>query len=157
MKKMFNYVGKILRVKAVRLDKGMPLPKYAHFGDDAGMDLFASEAIRIPKLETRAVGTGLALQIPKGYVGLVHPRSGLAFKNSVTVLNAPGTIDAGYTGEIKVALHNTSPKFDFKVERGQRIAQIVFQKIEIVEFDEYDSVLDFDKSARGDNGYGSTG
>lgn len=152
-----SYVGNLLPINILRLDKGLPLPKYAHLGDDAGMDLFSADTGRIDPLHTRTFSVGISIEVPKGYVGLVHPRSGLAFKKGITVLNAPGTIDAGYTGEIKVALHNTNPTFAANIKRGDRIAQIVFQKIEIAHLVEVDSIDELGRHARGRNGYGSTG
>lgn len=127
-------------------------PKFAHPGD-AGADLRSREA-RILRAGSRdTFATGVSIAIPNGYVGLVHPRSGLAAKNGITVLNAPGTIDAGYRGEISVTLLNTS-ETDFEVAAGDRIAQLVFQKFETVEFISVDQLPD---SHRGSNGFGSTG
>ena len=131
-------------------------PTYAHFGD-AGADLRSAIDVIIPPGERMLVGTGVHVAIPRGYVGLVHPRSGLALKHGITVLNAPGTIDAGYLGEIGVILYNTSDKY-FAVAVGDRIAQLVIQKVEVGYFDLV-SEEDFSKNAtdRGSDGYGSTG
>ena len=129
------------------------LPAYAHPGD-AGMDLRSSEEIVIPAGERRTVGTGVAIALPAGYVGLVHPRSGLAAKHGVTVLNAPGTVDAAYRGEIKVTLLNTDRTQDFRVLVGDRIAQLVVQSFENVKFIQVDRLPDSD---RGEAGFGSTG
>lgn len=128
-------------------------PTYAHEGD-AGMDLRASEEAVIPARSRALVGTGIAVALPVGHVGLVHPRSGLAAKHGVTVLNAPGTIDAGYRGEVKVILLNTSDEA-FNVAIGDRIAQLVIQKVEHPHI-EVVEVLDEDTS-RGAGGFGSTG
>lgn len=140
------------RISATRLDKSQPLPTYAREGD-AGLDLVAAHEINIPAGQTRAVSTGLAVALPAGHVGLIHPRSGLAAKHGITVLNAPGTIDSGYRGEIKVLLWNTST-LDFRVRAGDRIAQMVVQEFVTVELFDVESL---DESERGGNGFGSTG
>ena len=127
-------------------------PIYAKPGD-AGADLIASEEVRVPAHQWALVPTGIKVAIPEGYVGLVHPRSGLALKQGITVLNTPGTIDAGYRGEIGVVLLNVSP-IDFTAKKGDRIAQLVIQKVETAEFISVDSL---DESARGASGFGSTG
>jgi dUTP pyrophosphatase len=128
------------------------MPVYAQPGD-AGADLKSVESIYIPPLERLMVNTGVKLEIPEGYVGLIHPRSGLALKHGITVLNTPGTIDSGYRGEIGVILFNTSNK-PFIINQGDRIAQLVIQKVETAEF-EFVDVLD--NTERGDGGFGSTG
>jgi dUTP pyrophosphatase len=128
------------------------LPKYALVGD-AGMDLRAAETVLIGPGERALVPTGIRLALPEDVVALVHPRSGLALRHGVTVLNAPGTIDSNYRGEIGVILHNTSTDW-FDVDRGDRIAQLVFQKVLIVEFEHVDELSD---SVRGSGGFGSTG
>lgn len=143
-----------MKLPIKRLDTDLPLPKYAKVGD-AGCDLLSAEDITINPGGGRAlVPTGLALAIPKGYAGFVQPRSGLAAKNGVTVLNTPGLIDSGYRGELKVLLINTDPSEPFDIVRGERIAQLVIQKVEQVEFDEVDSLP---SSERGEGGFGSTG
>lgn len=136
-----------------RLDPGLPLPQRAHRGD-AGVDLHAAESLTLAPGERALVGTGIALALPLGTVGLVHPRSGLAAKHGLTVVNTPGTIDADYRGEIKVCLLNTDRENPFDVERGMRIAQLVIQRVELVDFVE---VEELDETMRGDGGYGSTG
>lgn len=128
------------------------VPIYAKPGD-AGCDLIASEEVRIPAHQWSLVPTGIKIAIPEGYVGLVHPRSGLALKQGITVLNTPGTIDAGYRGEVGVILYNASP-IDFTAKVGDRIAQLVIQKVETAEFIAVDALTE---SARGDGGFGSTG
>lgn len=136
-----------------RLDPDLPLPVYAHSGD-AGADLVAAQDVEIPPGERALVGTGVAIALPDGYVGLVHPRSGLAARLGVTVLNAPGTVDAGYRGEIKVNLVNHDRRGTAKISRGDRIAQLVVQRVERAHF------LDVDElpgSSRGAGGHGSTG
>lgn len=136
-----------------RLDEGLPMPAYARPGD-AGLDLHAREQIEIPAGGRGFVATGIAVALPAGYVGLVHPRSGLAAKHGITVLNAPGTIDAGYRGEIGVVLHNTDPTRAHQIERGDRIAQLVIQRVEVAELI---VVQHLPGSARGEGGFGSTG
>ena len=128
-------------------------PSYAHPGD-AGVDLRSSEAIVIPAGERRTVGTGVAIALPDGYVGLVHPRSGLAAKHGITVLNSPGTVDAAYRGEIKVTLLNTDLKSDFAIAVGDRIAQLLVQAVEKISFIQVEKLPE---SHRGEAGFGSTG
>jgi len=136
-----------------RLDPGVPLPARAHPGD-AGLDLHASEGAVLKPGERASVGTGIAVAIPDGYAGFVIPRSGLAAKHGIGVVNAPGLIDAGYRGEIRVLLVNLDPADVFEVRRGERIAQLVIQPVveaSLVEVSELPS------SARGEGGFGSTG
>jgi len=128
-------------------------PSYAHPGD-AGVDLRSSEALVIPAGERRTVGTGVAIALPDGYVGLVHPRSGLAAKHGITVLNSPGTVDAAYRGEIKVTLLNTDLKSDFAIAVGDRIAQLLVQAVEKISFIQVEKLPE---SQRGEAGFGSTG
>jgi dUTP pyrophosphatase len=142
-----------LPVPVRRLDPDLPLPAYAHPGD-AGADLVAAEDVEIGPGERAMIGTGVAIALPDGYVGLVHPRSGLAAKLGVTVLNAPGTVDAGYRGEIKVILVNHDRTGTVKIARGDRIAQLVVQRVERAHFHDVDQLPD---STRGSGGYGSTG
>lgn len=145
-------------ISFTRLDHGkdLPAPEYATPGA-AGMDLMAAvpadEPVQVLPGARAAVPTGLAFAIPQGFEGQVRPRSGLALKNGVTVLNAPGTIDSDYRGEVKVILVNTSNE-PFEVSRGMRIAQIVFARVEQVKLQEADSL---DDTARGSSGFGSTG
>jgi dUTP pyrophosphatase len=143
-----------MRVKVLRLDPDLPLPAQAHPGD-AGYDLYAREAAELPAGGGRAIiPTGIAIAVPVGYAAFVHPRSGLALRHGVTVLNTPGTIDAGYRDEVRVVLVNLDPASPFTVARGDRIAQLVVQRVEHVEWDE---VASLDESARGVGGFGSTG
>jgi dUTP pyrophosphatase len=128
-------------------------PTYAHPGD-AGADLRSDENVTIPPGERRTVGTGTAIALPDGFVGLVHPRSGLAAKHGVTVLNAPGTVDAAYRGEIKVTLLNTDLHESFDIKVGDRIAQLVIQAVEKAHFIRVDHLPE---SHRGEGGFGSTG
>ncbi|MFM1783948.1 MAG: dUTP diphosphatase [Actinomycetota bacterium] len=127
-------------------------PIYAQPGD-AGADLKSTEDVVIPAGGWKLVGTGVKVAMPDGYVGLVHPRSGLAAKQGITVLNTPGTVDAGYRGEIKVNLYNASSN-DFEVKRGDRIAQLVFQQVSRAKFV---TVAELPETARGEAGFGSTG
>ncbi|TXK39497.1 dUTP diphosphatase [Nonomuraea sp. C10] len=136
-----------------RLDPGLPLPSYAHPGD-AGADLYAAEDAELLPGERAVIGTGVAIALPDGYAAFVHPRSGLAARHGVTLVNAPGTVDAGYRGEIKVTLINTDAKEPFRLRRGDRMAQLVFQRVETAAFRE---VGELPGSARGTGGHGSTG
>lgn len=148
----------MISIPVKRLDSDLPLPAYAR-PDDAGADLLAAEAVELTPGGGRAlVPTGLAVAIPAGYAGFVQPRSGMAAKHGVTVLNTPGLIDAGYRGEIKVALVNTDPEVPFKIERGDRIAQLVIQAVEHAGFDEVDELpVDTREGARGAGGFGHSG
>lgn len=136
-----------------RLEPDLPLPAYAHPGD-AGADLVAAEDVELPPGERALVRTGIAIALPEGYVGLVHPRSGLAARLGVTVLNAPGTVDAGYRGEILVNLVNHDRVTTAKISRGDRIAQLVIQRVERAHFH---VVEDLPDTVRGAGGHGSTG
>jgi dUTP pyrophosphatase len=142
-----------VRVSVLRLDPELPLPSYAHPGD-AGADLYAREGVTLKPGERRLVPTGIALALPEGYVALVHPRSGLAHRIGLSIVNAPGTIDAGYRGEVQVCLVNLDPATPIELRRGDRIAQLVIQQFETATFVEVDDLPD---SARGAGGYGSTG
>jgi dUTP pyrophosphatase len=142
-----------LTIPIRRLDPELPLPAYAHPGD-AGADLVAAEDTELAPGARAAIRTGVAVAIPVGYVGLVHPRSGLAARLGVTVLNAPGTVDAGYRGEIMVILVNHDPANTVKIARGDRIAQLVVQRVERAAFRVVDEL---DDTARGAGGHGSTG
>jgi dUTP pyrophosphatase len=136
-----------------RLDPGLPAPSYAHPGD-AGADLVAAEDVELAPGARAMVPTGIALALPDGYAAFVHPRSGLAARLGVTIVNAPGTVDAGYRGEIKVTLLNTDIRSTVRLQRGDRIAQLVIQRVERAVFHEVETLPG---SARGDGGFGSTG
>ena len=137
-----------------RLDSDLAMPAYATAGD-AGADLVAAEAQTLPPAGGRAlIPTGAAVAIPDGFAGFIQPRSGLALRHGVTCLNTPGLIDSGYRGELKVLLINTDPTEPFEIERGDRIAQLVIQRVEHATFIEVDELPDTD---RGDGGFGSTG
>lgn len=143
-----------LAVPVVRLDTDLPLPAYARPGD-AGADLRAREGATLRRGGGRAlIPTGVALALPQGYAGFVQPRSGLALRHGVTCLNSPGLIDSGYRDELKVLLVNTDPDTDYEVQRGDRIAQLVVQRVEHAQF--Y-AVLDLSPSDRGEGGFGHTG
>ena len=129
------------------------VPSYAHPGD-AGADLHAAESVLLAPGERATVGTGVAIALPDGYVAFVVPRSGLAFTHGLTIVNAPGTVDAGYRGEIKVLLVNLDPATSVTLSRGDRIAQLVVQRFEAASFVEVDALPE---SERGAGGYGSTG
>jgi dUTP pyrophosphatase len=135
-----------------RLDPSLPLPAYAHPGD-AGLDLFAADATVLQPGDRALIPCGIAIAIPEGFVGLVHPRSGLAVDHGLTVLNAPGTIDAGYRGEVKVLLVNLG-QAAAEVRHGQRIAQLVLMRVGMVDVREVDRL---DVTVRGSGGFGSTG
>ena len=136
-----------------RLDPGLPLPSYAH-ATDAGADLVAREDVRLAPGERKLVPTGIALELPVGYAGFVHPRSGLAHRHGLGVVNAPGTLDAGYRGEVMVNLINLDPSDPIELSRGDRIAQLVIQAVVQVRFEERNELTG---SERGAGGHGSTG
>lgn len=150
----------VLRIETLRVSNDpaletLALPQHSHPGD-AGLDLRSDVDVTIKAGGGRTlVSTGIAVAIPDGYAGFIHPRSGLAYKYGVTVLNAPGLIDSGYRGELKVLLVNTDPDNDFVITRGERIAQLVIQSYESVELSEVDSFSG--ESIRGEGGFGSTG
>jgi dUTP pyrophosphatase len=136
-----------------RLHPDLPLPGYAHPGD-AGADLCAAEEVVLPPGGRATVGTGLAVAVPDGHAAFVHPRSGLAARHGITVVNAPGTVDAGYRGEVRVVLLNTDRHEPFTVHRGDRIAQLVVQPVTAVRFVD---VEELPPTPRGEGGFGSTG
>lgn len=140
-------------IKFVALFSDVQVPVYQNSGD-AGADLRARVSGEIPPLTRSLVPTGLAIEIPEGYVGLVHPRSGLAIKSGIGMVNAPGTIDSGYRGEIQVILFNFDTSETFRFEQGDRIAQLVIQKVERATFVE---VQELEPSERGTGGFGSSG
>lgn len=142
-----------LQILITRLDPELPLPRYAK-GGDAGADIYSRIDITLAPGERALVPTGIAIAIPNGYVALVHPRSGLAIKHGVTMVNAPGTVDAAYRGELQCIMINHDQREAVSFKRGDRIAQLVFQKVERVEFIE---VSTLPGSGRGDGGFGSTG
>ena len=140
-------------VLVVRLDAGLPLPQQAHPGD-AGLDLYCTSDVRLEPGQRAAVGTGIAIALPSGFAAFVHPRSGLALRHGLTMVNAPGTIDAGYRGEVSVLLMNADPRETILLRRGDRIAQLVVQRVAEVVLHE---VQRLPGSQRGSGGFGSTG
>jgi dUTP pyrophosphatase len=142
-----------VEVLITRLDPDLPLPRYAK-GGDAGADIVSRIDITLAPGERALVPTGIAIALPDGFVALVHPRSGLAIKHGVTMVNAPGTVDAGYRGELQIILINHDKSESVSFKRGDRIAQLVIQKVERAEFVE---VRDLPGSGRGTGGFGSTG
>jgi dUTP pyrophosphatase len=142
-----------IEVLLLQLDPGLEAPSYAHPGD-AGADLRSTETFELQPGERRLVGTGVAISLPMGYAAFVHPRSGLAARHGISIVNAPGTVDAGYRGEIKVCLINTDRSHAVSIARGDRIAQLIIQPVSMAAFV---PVTDLPTSARGSGGYGSTG
>jgi len=136
-----------------RLDRDLPLPAYAR-EDDAGLDLYAREGVTLAPGARAAVGTGVAMALPDGYAGFVLPRSGLALRHGLSLVNTPGLIDAGYRGEIRVILINHDPTTPVTLSRGDRIAQLVIQRVEQVDVIEVDTLPE---THRGSGGFGSTG
>jgi|TARA_B100001540_G_C15744260_1_gene613754 dUTP pyrophosphatase len=144
----------VLVIPVQRLNSDLPLPNYAKPGD-AGADLIANEEVTLAPGGGRAlIGTGIAVAIPLGYAGFVQPRSGLALRHGITCLNTPGLIDSGYRDELKVLLVNTDPSDPYEVHRGDRIAQLVIQKVEEVAWEESDEL---DDTERGLGGFGHSG
>ncbi|OQO93995.1 deoxyuridine 5'-triphosphate nucleotidohydrolase [Saccharomonospora piscinae] len=142
-----------MQVLISRVDPDVTVPSYAHPGD-AGADLVTTSDVRLEPGERAVVGTGVAVALPDGYAGFVHPRSGLAARTGLSIVNAPGTVDSGYRGEIRVCLVNLDPREPIALRRGDRIAQLVVQRVERAEFVE---VAQLDETVRGAGGYGSTG
>jgi len=140
-------------VRTRRLDPGLPLPSYAHPGD-AGADLVSRVDVTLAPGQRVLVPTGLAIALPDGYAAFTHPRSGLAARHGITIVNAPGTVDAGYRGELLVNLVNLDPEEPFEVRRGDRIAQLVVQRVAEVDFVDVDSLPE---SSRGETGHGASG
>ena len=142
-----------VQVLITRLDESIPLPRYAK-GGDAGADIVSRIDITLKPGERTLVPTGISIALPDGYAAFVHPRSGLAIKHGVTMVNAPGTVDAGFRGELQCIMINHDPKEPISFKKGERIAQLVIQKVERAEFVE---VTELPGSGRGTGGFGSTG
>lgn len=142
-----------ISVPIKRLDPTVELPTYAYEGD-AGLDLRSNEDVILAPLERRLISTGLAVAIPEGYAGFVQPRSGMALKRGLSMANTPGLIDSHYRGELKVVAVNLDPTAPIKIERGERIAQLVIQKVPVVQLVEVDEL---DETDRGAGGFGSSG
>ncbi|MGI8708333.1 MAG: dUTP diphosphatase [Actinomycetota bacterium] len=136
-----------------RLDEGLPLPSYAREGD-AGLDLLAAEDVTLKPGDRTAIATGIAVAIPRGYAGFVHARSGRALREGLALVNAPGLIDSGYRGEIKLLVTNLDPALPIYIKRGEKVAQLVIEAVEAVELEAVDELP---ASARGEGGFGSTG
>lgn len=143
-------------LRIVRLDKELPLPTRAH-PTDAGIDLYASEDTTLKPGERKLVGTGIAIGLNPGTVGLIHPRSGLALKQGLSIVNSPGTIDEEYRGEVKVCLINLDQHDPITITRGDRIAQLVLQEVLLSPVQEVEDVAELGATDRGAGGYGSTG
>ncbi len=143
----------IAELKVRRLDEGVPLPAYQQEGD-AGLDLCSAEDVVIEPGERLVIGTGIAVAIPSGYVGFTTPRSGLAARQGLSMVNAPGVIDSGYRGEIKIILVNLDPRVSIEIKRGDRIAQLVVVPVATVRIVEADELP---QTQRGEGGLGSTG
>ena len=142
-----------MKLLVKRLDPELALPAYARLGD-AGLDLISAEDITLKPGDRAAISTGIAIAIPEGYAGFVQPRSGRALSDGLGVANAPGLIDSGYRGEVKVIAINLNPSALIDVHRGEKIAQIVFQRVEAAELE---VVAELPDSERNDEGFGSTG
>lgn len=142
-----------MKIKVKRMGEDVQLPQYQHFGEDCGMDLKSRYKYTLKPGEYKLIKTGLKIAIPRGYGGFVYPRSGLALKEGITVLNADGVIDPGYRGELGVILINHSDK-DFYINKGDRIAQLIIHKTFDIEWEEVDQLKD---SNRSDGGFGHTG
>lgn len=142
-----------VKIGLLRLDPGLPVPGYANPGD-AGADLPIAHDCELEPGERKVVGTGVAIALPDGWAGFIHPRSGLAARNGLTIVNAPGTVDAGYRGEIRICLLNTDSTTAIRLSRGDLVAQLVVQRVAAASFVEFDELPG---SVRGEGGYGSTG
>ena len=142
-----------LRIKVKRLDPDLPLPRCAH-ETDAGCDLYSRIDVVLRPGERTLVPTGIEIAIPEGYAGFIQPRSGLALKHGISMVNSPGLIDSGYRGEVSVILINQDAKKVFRVRRGDKICQLVIQKVEKPQFQVVDSL---DETERGKGGFGSSG
>lgn len=142
-----------MEIELKQLDKNLPVPEYAYKGD-AGCDLYSRINVKLKPGERYLVPTGIAIAIPQGHAGFVQPRSGLAAKHGISLVNAPGLIDSDYRGEIKVIMINLDPKETFEVKRGDKIAQLVIQKVENVSFKVVDEL---EETGRGSGGFGSSG
>lgn len=143
----------IVSLPIKRIDPEVELPSYAYAGD-AGLDLRASEDVTLAPLERRLVSTGLAVAIPEGYAGFVQPRSGLALREGLSMANTPGLVDSHYRGELKVCAVNLDPERPIRIKRGDRIAQLVIQRVPVVTLVE---VVELDETDRGAGGFGSSG
>jgi dUTP pyrophosphatase len=146
-------VSGAVKLEIKRIDPGLPMPAYAHDGD-AGLDLYAAESVTLEPFRRRLVPTGIAVAIPEGYAGFVQPRSGLAVRHGLSLVNTPGLIDSHYRGEIKVIAINLDPETPIVIQRGEKLAQLVIQPVARVQLAEVDVL---DETVRGEGGFGSTG
>jgi len=143
----------LIKLKIQKLDKTLKSPEYAHIGD-AGLDLYSAVDCILRPYERRKVPTGIKIAIPEGYAGFVQPKSGLAIKSGLSLVNTPGLIDSGYRGEVCAILINLDPEEDFIIKCGDKICQLVIQRVENVEIEFTDKL---DDTSRGEGGFGSTG
>ena len=143
----------MIKLKIQKLDKTLKTPEYAHIGD-AGLDLYSAVDCILRPSERRKVPTGIKIAIPEGYAGFVQPKSGLAIKNGLSLVNTPGLIDSGYRGEVCAILINLDPEKDVIIKRGDKICQLVIQKVENIEIEITDEL---ENTSRGEGGFGSTG
>ncbi len=143
----------MIKVKIKLLDKSLKPPSYAHSGD-AGFDLYSGISCTLKPKERKKIPTGIKIAIPKGYAGYIQPKSGLALKNGIGVVNSPGLVDSGYRGEVCAILINMDPEKSFNIKKGDKICQMVIQKIEEVQLTE---TANLDDTGRGEGGFGSTG
>ena len=143
----------MIKLKIQKLDKTLKTPEYAHIGD-AGLDLYSAVDCILRPSERRKVPTGIKIAIPEGYAGFVQPKSGLAIKNGLSLVNTPGLIDSGYRGEVCAILINLDPEKDFSIKRGDRICQLLIQKVENIKIE---ITEELDNTKRGEGGFGSTG
>jgi dUTP pyrophosphatase len=146
-------VSRAVRLEIKRIDPGLPMPAYAHDGD-AGLDLYAAESVTLEPFRRQLVPTGIAVAIPEGYAGFVQPRSGLAVRHGLSLVNTPGLIDSHYRGEIKVIAINLDPETPIVIQRGDKLAQLVIQPVARAQLAE---VAELDETVRGEGGFGSTG
>ena len=143
----------MIDIKIKLLDKSLPVPAYAH-KTDAGIDLYSAIDCVLKPYDRKLIPSGIKLAIPEGYAGFVQPRSGLAIKNGISLVNSPGLIDSGYRGEICIIMINLDKEIDFTIKKGDKICQLVIKKVEQANLIE---VEDLDDSDRGEGGFGSTG
>jgi dUTP pyrophosphatase len=146
-------VSRAVRLEIKRIDPELPMPAYAHEGD-AGLDLYAAESVTLEPFQRRLVPTGIAIAIPEGCAGFVQPRSGLAVRHGLSLVNTPGLIDSHYRGEIKVIVINLDPETPIDIRRGDKLAQLVIQPVVRAQLTEVDAL---DETVRGEGGFGSTG
>ena len=143
----------MIKLKIQKIDKTLKTPEYAHIGD-AGLDLYSAVECILRPSERRKVPTGIKIAIPEGYAGFVQPKSGLAIKNGLSLVNTPGLIDSGYRGEVCAILINLDPEEDLSIKRGDKICQLVIQKVENIEIEKTEEL---DNTKRAEGGFGSTG